>query len=84
MQVNLQALTQELFVELDQSVLNYYRIDQSDAANPYVEVNGAKRFPLGKDYMMDLTKGLNVTMPGLAVFAPATGKVYLSKEGLDC
>lgn len=66
---------------MDQAFVDY-RVD-SDATDPFVEVSGEKRFPIGKDYMLDLTTGLNVSMPGLSVFAPETGKVYLSKEGLD-
>jgi alkaline phosphatase len=48
--------------------------------NLVLKINGAE-FPIGKDYM--IYEGEMIQLPGLTVYAPATEKVYVSKEALE-
>ncbi|SDM55085.1 alkaline phosphatase [Geoalkalibacter ferrihydriticus] len=76
--VDLDRTTQELFVDLDEVTSNY-TIDTRDPANPVVMVGGAA-LPVSKDYMIKNNE--IIQLPGLTVYAPVTGKVYVSRQAI--
>jgi alkaline phosphatase len=82
MRVDLGKMTDILYVDLDVTQLAY-NIDLSDPDNPVLIVNGAK-LPVSKDYMVVEWKGKShtVKLPGLTVYAPETGKVYVSMKAV--
>ncbi len=76
--VNLDKTTEKLYVDLD-TITSDYEIDMNDAENPVLVVGGAE-LPIDKDYMVK--DGKTYQMPGLTVYAPATGKVYISEVAI--
>ncbi|WDP93195.1 MAG: alkaline phosphatase [Desulfobacter sp.] len=94
--VDLDRATRKLYVDLD-TVTDDYTIEYTyqwvddngtpdDASddeviqeNPVVKI-GKIELPASKDYM--IKNGRKIKLPGLTVYAPATGKVYLSKKAL--
>jgi len=89
LRVNLDKITQKLFVDLD-DVTNDYEIIGDPAMGSYgllnnlvVRINtrrGTAELPVSKDYM--ILNGRQISLPGVTVYAPATGKVYVSKKAL--
>jgi len=79
MEVNLDKTTEKLYVDLD-DVTDDYTIDDADSENLVLKVAGAE-LPISKDYMID-KKGKTINLPGVTVYAPATGKVYISKKAV--
>jgi alkaline phosphatase len=77
--VNLDRTTKRLYVDLD-TVTDDYEIVDDGLGNLTVEIDGAK-LPISKDYMIR-ANGKTIQLPGIAVYAPATGKVYVSKKAL--
>jgi alkaline phosphatase len=57
-----------------------FELDDTDPANPVVMI-GDVAFPVNKDYMM--YRGETYQMPGLTVYAPMTGKAYVSQKALN-
>ncbi|MFO7963208.1 MAG: alkaline phosphatase [Desulfobacterales bacterium] len=78
MNTNLDVVTNHLYTDLD-SLAHDYAIVDDGAGNLVVHVNGAE-LPINKDYMN--YDGREIKLPGLTVYAPATGKVYISKKAL--
>ncbi len=85
MGVKLNRTTKRLYVDLD-DVTNDYEIAGDPTIGTYgllnnlvLKVKGAE-LPISKDYM--LYKDRNIELPGITVYAPATGKVYVSKKAL--
>lgn len=88
--VDLKKTTNKLYVDLDETGVDY-SVDITDPANPIVKI-GDWELPVNKDYMVKtleknknrktVVKTVTVQLPGLTVYAPATGKVYLSKLAL--
>ena len=77
--VDLDTASRRLYVDLD-SVTSGYDIDMdTDPANPVLTIGGAL-LPISKDLLMDQER--TVQLPGLTVYAPATGKVYISKDAV--
>lgn len=79
MGLNLNLATNMLYVDLDE-VTDDYVITDDGLGNLTVEVAGAE-FPISKDFMI-LGNGKVKQLPGLTVYAPATGKVYIAKKAL--
>ena len=78
MGVSLHHVTDRLYVDLS-TVTGFYVIDDSDPENPVLKVNDAE-LPISKDYMT--YRGRTFYLPGLTVYAPETGKVYVSQWAL--
>ncbi len=88
--VDLKKTTNKLYVDLDETGVNY-TVDITDPENPIVKI-GDWELPVNKDYMVKtlekdkkkrtVVKTVTVELPGLTVYAPETGKVYLSKMAL--
>jgi alkaline phosphatase len=78
MHMNLDKVTSKLYVDLD-TVTGDYEIVDDGMGNLVVEVAGAE-LPLSKDYMT--YRGRDIQLPGINVYAPVTGKVYISKKAL--
>lgn len=76
---NLDKTTEKLYVDLDTVTSNYVIDETYDAENPVLVVAGAE-LPIGKDYMVK--DGQTYQLPGLTVYAPATGKVYISETAI--
>lgn len=74
----LDSFTKELYMELDVE----HDVNLTETANPVVELSDGTIFPIGKDYMMD-SAGNKVSLPGVTVYAPMTGKVYVSNKALS-
>lgn len=77
--LRLDRTTAKLFVDLDSVTSNYVLDTSNDPANPVLHLAGAK-LPISKDYL--IKNGETVQLPGLTVYAPMTGKIYLSKTAL--
>jgi alkaline phosphatase len=71
---NLGRSTAHLFVDLDTVTMDYTIADDT------LYVAGAE-MPLGTDLL--IKDGMEMQMPGVTVYAPATGKVYVSKEAIS-
>ena len=71
-----------LYVDLEDAGLAF-NIDESDPTNPVLLVKGAK-LPVSKDIMLIEHKGRtrSIQLPGLTVYAPATGKAYVSQQAV--
>jgi alkaline phosphatase len=84
MGVNLKRQTRRLYADVSEHT-NAYTIDWSDPANP-VLVIGPWNIPISKDYMTKTRPngniGRTIPLPGVAVYAPMTDKVYVSKKAL--
>lgn len=78
MGVSLGFMTDFLFVDVAE-VTSDFTIDNDDPQNPVLKINSAE-IPISKDYMH--ISGYKVKLPGVTVFAPMTGKVYVSKKAL--
>jgi alkaline phosphatase len=79
MNMDLERLSEMLFVDVS-AVTDDFEIDlTTDPANPVLKIKGAE-FPINKDYMVK--NGRIIRLPGLTVYAPVTGKVYISKMAL--
>jgi len=79
--LDLDRATEHLFVDLDTAGLAY-ALNLTNSANPHVTTCGdSVVFPIGKDYM--LLDGEEMALPGVAVYAPVTGKVYVSSEAIQ-
>jgi len=78
MRVDLNKITNRLYVDLDTVTVDYEIVDDG-FGNLVIELKGAQ-LPISKDYM--IFKGRTKKLPGLTVYAPATGKVYVSKKAL--
>ena len=88
--VDLKKTTNKLYVDLDETGV-VYSVDLTDPENPVVKI-GDWELPVSKDYMVKtlekdkkkrtVEKTVTVQLPGLTVYAPETGKVYLSKMAL--
>lgn len=78
MGMDLNWISDKLYVDLD-TVTGAYVIDDADPENLVLKVAGAD-FPIHKDYMM--YRGRTIEIPGLTVYAPETGKVYVSQWAL--
>jgi alkaline phosphatase len=86
MRGNLFDTTASLYVDLD-DVTNGYQIVGDPETGSYgllnnlvLRVKGAE-LPISKDYMD--YKGRRYILPGVTVYAPETGKVYVSEEALS-
>jgi alkaline phosphatase len=66
--------TAHLFVDLDTVTMDYTIADDT------LYIAGAE-MPLGTDLL--IKDEVEMQMPGLTVYAPATGKVYISKEAIS-
>ncbi|MBR9984792.1 MAG: alkaline phosphatase [Desulfosarcina sp.] len=83
MDVDLDRATRKLYVDLD-TVTNDYAIEDDGMGNMTLMLAGAE-LPISKDYMKIEKKNGGkkiVKLPGLTVYAPATGKVYVAKKAL--
>lgn len=78
MRVDLGRTSNYLYIELS-SLTDAYEISDDGFGNFILNINGAE-LPISKDYM--LYRGRTIKLPGLTVYAPNTGKVYLSKRAL--
>jgi alkaline phosphatase len=78
MKVDLDKLTNSLYVDVS-TITNDYEIDNTDPTTLVLKIAGAD-LPISKDYM--IKNGRTIKLPGLTVYAPATGKVYISKMAL--
>jgi alkaline phosphatase len=80
MGANLKRITERLYVDVS-TVTKKYELDMSDPMNPVLKI-GVVDIPISKDYM--IIKGKRgVQLPGVAVYAPRTGKVYVSQQALN-
>lgn len=80
---DLDKVSSRLFVDLDTAGLNY-TLHLADRTNLTVQVGDAAVFPIGRDYYF--TKELDgekIMLPGLTVYAPKTGKVYISTDAIQ-
>ena len=76
--VDLNETTNTLFAGLrDQGIEFEVTTEESI---PVARAGGAV-FPLGKDYMF--VDGERIQLPGISVFAPMTGQVYVARSALD-
>lgn len=79
MGTSLNRTTKRLFVDLDDVNVSWELDVTTDPANPVLKIGGAE-IPISKDYMT--VNGRTVKLPGVAVHAPMTGKVYVSLKAL--
>ncbi len=86
MGADLSRLSDRLYVGIS-TVTNDYEIVGDPAMNEYgiagnivLKVKGAE-FPISKDFMT--YKGREIKLPGITVYAPVTGEVYVSKKALQ-
>ena len=77
--IDLDKTTRKLYMDLDTVTSNYVIDTETDPLNPVLSVAGA-RLPISKDYM--IKDGRTIRLPGLTVYAPETGKVYVSQKAL--
>lgn len=75
---NLSRITDKLYVDVSE-VTSEYEIVDDGLGNNVLKIQGAE-LPLSKDYM--IKDGKTIKLPGLNVYAPATGKAYVSKKAL--
>jgi alkaline phosphatase len=83
MDVDLDRATMNLYVDLD-TVTDAYTIEDDGLGNLTLTVADAE-LPISKDFMkIEKKNGKEkiVQLPGLTVYAPATGKVYVAKKAL--
>ena len=78
LKVDLEQLTDDLFVDLDSTQLDY-QVDLSNERDRIVRVGDAV-IPVGKDLMR--WNGEEIPLPALTIYAPNTNKVYLSREAV--
>jgi alkaline phosphatase len=83
MNVNLDRMTRRLYVDVA-TVTGAYDIVDSGMGNLVLNI-GVAQIPISKDYMIipgRRGKDKIVPLPGVAVYAPATDKVYVSRKAL--
>ena len=83
MDVDLNRATRKLYVDLD-TVTKDYVIEDDGMGNMTLLIAGAE-LPISKDYMEIVRRNGRkkiVKLPGLTVYAPETGKVYVAKKAL--
>jgi alkaline phosphatase len=83
MGVNLDRATRRLYVDLD-TVTDEYTIEDDGLGNLTLRLAGAA-LPISKDYMIVTRKNgreKKIKLPGITVYAPATGKVYVARRAL--
>ena len=86
MKAKLKNVTKSLYVDLDDVTTDYEIVGDPSIgsygllSNLVLNVNGAE-LPISKDYME--YEGETIRLPGITVYAPATEKVYISKEALS-
>ncbi|WP_321372386.1 alkaline phosphatase [uncultured Desulfuromusa sp.] len=73
--VDLAKTTDDLYVDLSTVTASF----DVDLEYDIIDVAGAQ-LPIGRDYM--IKNGREIPLPGVTVYAPATGKVYVSKEAI--
>lgn len=78
MNTNLDIVSDLLYVDLDE-VTSDYIIEDDGLGNQTIKIGDAQ-MPVSKDYM--IIDGKTIQLPGLTVYAPVTGKVYVSKKAL--
>jgi alkaline phosphatase len=79
---DLREVTKELYVDLDDIDFLAYTLDVN-GTDPSVTVENVARFPFGKDFMEDTSNGATTPLPGVTVYAPMTGKVYVSAQAIE-
>jgi alkaline phosphatase len=72
--VKLDRLTDYLYAEVEM-----FELDETDPENPVIMIGDAA-FPVSKDYMV--RGGEMYQLPGVTVYAPMTGKAYVSMKAL--
>jgi alkaline phosphatase len=80
LRVDLNKATKRLFVDLSSTSLDY-NVNLSNRSNPVVEISDKAVLPIGKDYL--IVDNETVLVPGLTVYAPKTGKVYVSQRAVE-
>jgi alkaline phosphatase len=75
----LTKLNRELFVDLNTTSLKW-SVDISDETNPFALIEGFT-FPINTDYFMN--NDVRMMLPGLTVYAPQTGKLYVSQKAIE-
>ena len=80
--VDMDSLTQELYVEMSTTGLGGEIDLTTDSTNPVVKMPGGASFPIGKDYMFNAA-GEKIMLDGVTVYAPVTGKVYFSSRAVS-
>jgi alkaline phosphatase len=75
---DLNDISLQLFVDLDTTTLEY-QVNLNNSRDPFVEFDGAI-LPIGKNYMV--LDSETIMLPGLTVYAPMTGKVYISQVAI--
>lgn len=73
--VDLAKTTDKLYVDLSTVTTSF----DVDLEYDVIDVAGAE-LPIGRDYM--IKNGKEIQLPGVTVYAPATGKVYVSKTAI--
>lgn len=76
--VDIIHLSRSLYVDLDTTHLSY-SVDTTDITSPHALVEGYV-FPLGFDFF--LVDGERRMVPGITVYAPSTGKLYISSAAI--
>mmetsp|Transcript_15410 Transcript_15410/g.29048 ORF Transcript_15410/g.29048 Transcript_15410/m.29048 type:complete len:111 (+) Transcript_15410:86-418(+) len=76
--VNIVHLSRSLYVDLDTTHLSY-TINTTDITFPHAIIEGYV-FPFGFDFFLVGDKRHMV--PGITVYAPATGKLYISSAAI--
>lgn len=77
--VDIRRLTNSLYVDLDTTDMSY-EVDVSDVTNWHATVEGCV-FPLGMNFF--LVNDRRQMLKGITVYAPATGKLYISSEAIE-
>ena len=75
---SLTRLERELYVDLDTTDLTY-SVNVEDVTNEHAIIEGYV-FPLNTDFFMN--QDVRVSLPGITVYAPMTGKLYISSEAI--
>jgi alkaline phosphatase len=83
MNVDLEKISDFLYVDLEEAGVDFSIDATTDPANPVVIAGGAT-LPVSKDYMIVKKRWRTIAykLPGLTVHAPETGKVYVSQRAL--
>ena len=76
---SLDHLNNRLYIDLDSTSLTWSG-EVSDVTNEHAIIEGFE-FPINTDYF--LNSGVRIMLPGITVYAPMTGKVYVSMEAIQ-
>jgi alkaline phosphatase len=76
--IDIVRLSRSLYVDLDTTHLSY-TVNTTDVTFPHAVVDGYV-FPLGFDFF--LVDGKRHMIPGITVYAPVTGKLYISSAAI--